>query len=106
MFIDEYFGTHAGLPKVTVDPSSNRVEIGGTVKFTATVSGVGENFSYQWRHNNSDIEGGTGIHLTINDVTKNDQGNYDCVVCNEYEDKVTSNKANLVVYSELIPYNV
>ena len=86
---------------MTVGPSSNRVEIGGTVKFTATVSDVVEKFRYQWRQNNVEIDRATSSTYTIKKVKERHQGDYDCIVCNEYEEKVASNKANLVVYSEL-----
>jgi len=75
-----------------VDPPSQSVEVTQSVTFTTTVSGVGkENFSYQWRHNGEDIIGETSNTLTIDNVTKDDGGTYECVVKNEYEDCVTSN---------------
>jgi len=59
--------------------------------FTAKVSGVGkENFSYQWRHNGEDINGETKNILTIDSVSKDHSGNYECVVMNEYGDSSTS----------------
>jgi len=78
---------YTGLPKVTVDPPSQSVEVTHTVKFTTTVSGVGkDNFSYQWRHNGIDIEGKTEDTLNIDDVTESSSGIYECEVTNEYGD--------------------
>ena len=76
-----------GLPEVTVNPPSQSVEIAQRVTFTTTVSGVGEdNFSYQWRHNGEDVNEGTRSTLTMDSVTKDDSGVYECVVKNEYGD--------------------
>jgi len=66
------------------------------VKFTTTVSGVGkENFSYQWRHNGEDIKRETSNTLTVDSVTKDDGGTYECVVKNEYGDCAVSNISEL-----------
>ena len=71
--------------------SSKSVEITQPVKLTATVSGVmKENFSYQWRHNGENVTGETSDNLTIDSVTKNDGGTYECKVWNEYGDCATS----------------
>jgi len=81
---------------VTLDPPSQSVEVTDTVKFTSKVSGIGkENFSYQWRHNKEDIDGETSSTLTINCVTEDHGGNYECVVRNEYGVSVTSKAAEL-----------
>jgi len=74
-----------------VDPPSQSVEVTDTVKFTSKVSGIGkENFSYQWRHNKEDIDGETSSTLTIDSVTNDHGGTYECVVRNEYGVCVTS----------------
>jgi len=87
---------YTGLPVVTVDPPSQSVEVTDTVKFTSKVSGIGkENFSYQWRHNKADIDGETSSTLTIDNVTEDHGGNYDCVVRNEFGDCVTSNASEI-----------
>jgi len=67
-----------------------------TVKFTTTVSGVGkENFTYQWRFNGEDINGEISNTLTINSVSKDDGGNYTCVIVNEFGDSSTSSASVL-----------
>ena len=81
---------------MTVDPPSQSVEVTQTVKFITKVSGIGkENFSYQWRHNGVHINGETGDTLIIDGVTKDYNGNYECVVKNEYGDSATSDASVL-----------
>ena len=83
---------------MTVDPPSQSVEVTRPVKLTTTVSGVGkEHFSYQWRHNGADINGETSNTLTIDSLTIDHSGNYECVVENKYGDRVTSNVSQLIV---------
>jgi len=77
-------------------PASQRVVGTHTAKFMATVSRTGkENFSYQWRHDGKDINGETSNTFIINSVTKDDGGNYECVVKNEHGDCVASNISEL-----------
>ena len=81
---------------MTVDPAIQIVEVTKPVKFTTTVSGVGkENFSYQWRCNGEDINGGISNTLTIDSVADDKVGTYECVVKNEFENCVTSNACQL-----------
>ena len=87
---------NAGLPEVIVDTPRQSVEVTQPIHFTTTVSGVGkENFSYQWRHNGQDINGEISATLTIDSVTKDHGGSYECVVQNEFGDCVTSNASML-----------
>ena len=91
----DIFG-NAGLPEVIVDPPSLSVEATHPVQFTTSVRGVGkENFSYQWRHDKEDINGETSSTLTVDGVTKDHGGSYECGVKNEYGDCVASNPAEL-----------
>ena len=70
---------------------SQTVEATQIVKFTTTVSGVGrENFQYQWRHNQIDINGEISDTLTVDGTTRDLGGRYECVVKNEYGDSATS----------------
>jgi len=63
------------------------------------VSGVGkENFTYQWRLDGEDMNGEISNALTINSVSKDDGGNYECVVMSEFGDSSTS---SAFVLSEL-----
>ena len=79
-----------------MDPPIQNVDVTQTVTFTAEVNGVGkENFTYLWKHNGKVIKEETGHTLTIYNVTKDDDGNYECIVENEYKDGVTSDTAKL-----------
>ena len=93
---------NTGLPEVTVTPSSQNVEVTHTAIFNATVRGVGvENFTYQWRHNETILTGETGDTLAITNVMKSDSGDYECIVTNQYGDVAISTvAASLVVYGE------
>ena len=83
-------------------PSSQSVEVTHTAMFTTTVSGVGvENFTYQWRHNETIITGETGDTLMATNVMERDSGDYQCIVTNEYGDSDTSDAVILVVTSKL-----
>jgi len=92
---DVVFGMYAGLPKVTVNPPSHSVEVAQPVTFTAIVDGIGEDNYYQWRHNEGFINGKTGDTLTIESVTEDDAGKYDCLINNEFEDCVISQPSEL-----------
>ena len=81
-----------GQPEVTVDPPSQTVQVAQPVKFTTTVSGVGEeNFTYQWIHDGDIIDGEANNTLAFDSVTRGHDGTYQCVVRNEYGDSATSN---------------
>ena len=87
---------------MTVTPSSQSVEVTHTAIFTTTVSGVGvENFTYQWRHNGTNITGKTGDTLMITNVMETDNGDYECIVTNQYGDSDKSDVVILMVTSEL-----
>ena len=91
-----------GLPVVTVMPSSQSVEVTDTATFTATTTGVGSNnFTYQWRHNETIISGETEDILMITNVMESDSGGYECVVTNQFGDTDTSDVAVLMVTSKL-----
>jgi len=87
-----------------VDPPNQRVKVTQPARFTTIVSGVGnENFTYQWRHNGENINGQTTNTLTIDSVTRNDAGKYDCVIKNEFGDSNTFRDAVLIVEGKLYP---
>ena len=78
-------------------PSSQSVEVTHTAIFTTIVTGVGSNsFTYQWRHNGTNISGETGDTLVITKSTPDDAGVYTCTVMNEYGDN-SSSSASLIV---------
>jgi len=72
---------------VIVSPTNLTVETSQSATFTTTVSGTGkENFTYQWQHNEEDVDGETGDTLNLNNVTGKDKGSYQCIVKNQYGD--------------------
>ena len=91
-----------GLPLVTAMPSSQSVEVTHTATFTTMVTGVGsDNFTYQWRHNETIISGEIEDTLMITNVMESDSGNYECIVTNPFGDTDTSDVVVLIVTSEL-----
>ncbi len=79
---------------ITSQPSSQTVCEGDNASFS--VSATGENLTYQWQKNGSNISGATSSTLTLNNVTSADAGNYTCVVTGDCG-SVTSNAASLTV---------
>ena len=87
---------------MTVMPSSQSVEVTLNVTFTTMVTGVGsDDFTYQWRHNQTIISGETEDTLMITNVMESDSGEYECIVTNQFGDTNTSPVALLMVTSEL-----
>ena len=83
-------------------PSSQSVEVTHNATFTTMVTGVGSNnFTYQWRHNGTIINGETGDNLTITDVMESDSGHYKCIVTNQLGHTNVSDAVVLTVTSEL-----
>ena len=81
-------------------PSSQSVEVTHNATFTATVTGVGsDNFTYQWRHNGTNIVGATGVDLAITNLMPNDTGMYSCRVMNQYGDSDSSSAVLIVTGS-------
>ena len=84
-----------------MDPPSQTVKIANAAKFTIKLSGVEkEKFSYQWRHNEENINEQISKSLTLSNVTEDDRGTYDCVVRNDYGDEFVSTSAELLVDCE------
>ena len=61
---------------------------------------------YQWRKRSNDlpnkVSGVNGATLAIPDVTKPDEGQYYCIVTNEWDRSVASNDGALIVSGILI----
>lgn len=81
-------------PAIVLQPEPTFVCSGKNL--TLSVSAASSNVQYRWRKNGVDIAGGTKSVLTINTVTSNEAGTYDCVVygCNT---SVTSNAVKVTV---------
>ena len=82
-------------------PSSQSVEVTLNATFTTMVTGVGYDFTYQWRHNGTIISGETEDTLMITNVTESNSGEYECIVTNQFGDTNTSPVVMLIVTSEL-----
>ena len=83
-------------------PSSQSIEVTHNVTFTTMVTGVGSNnFTYQWRHNETIISEETGDTLMIANVMEREKGYYECIVANEFGDTHTSNVVVLIVTSKI-----
>ena len=92
-----YMVYYAGFPVVEILPSSQTIEVANTVTLTTTVDGIGqENFSYQWRFNETDVKGETANSLIINNATKSHEGTYQCIVRNEYGNNAISSAVLIV----------
>ena len=83
-------------------PSSQSVEVTLNATFTTMVTGVGSNnFTYQWRHNGTNISGEIEDTLMITNVMESNSGEYECIVTNQFRDTNTSNVVMLMITSEL-----
>jgi len=83
---------------VTVTPYNHTVEVTSNVTIVAKVTGTGvKHFEYQWRHNGRIIKGKNNDTLVIYNARKSDSGDYICIISNNYVDRVSSNKVQLVV---------
>lgn len=69
---------------------SNDVEINEANKLEITVDAVGGELKYQWYLNGNILAGKTTKTLTINSISKADEGNYTCEVTGKCGDKVMS----------------
>ena len=78
---------------------------GGTIKFTATASGITNNkhLMFQWRKNCNKqhlpekASGGKEAVLTITNLVEDDEGKYDCIVTNEWGNSIKSNDVTLII---------
>ena len=88
---------------INVTSPSLKVREGGTATLTATANGKNmENFKYQWRKRGSNslpnkVSGVNGTVLTIPNVLKSDEGQYYCIVTNEWGRGVGSNDVTLIL---------
>lgn len=86
---------------MTVMPPNQSVEVTHNAKFIAIVADMGSNsFTYQWKHNGTNISGENRDILIVNNIQESDSGEYECVVINKFGDTNTSNVVVLTVTSE------
>ena len=93
---------HIDQLSITIAPTSPLVGEGGTIQFTAEARGKGTTFMYQWKKRGSDdlpdrVSGVNGTVLTIPNVLESDEGQYYCIVTNEWGRSERSNEVTLTV---------
>jgi len=92
-------------PAITGHPANATAAVGGSASFSVTATGDG--LSFRWRKGGNEltddgrISGALTATLSINPVTLDDAGDYDCVVTNTCGSQ-TSNAATLTVNSPFI----
>ena len=88
---------------INVTSPSLKVREGGTATLTATANGKNmENFKYQWRKRGSNslpnkVSSINGTVLTIPNFLESDEGQYYCIVTNEWDRSVKSNNITLIL---------
>ena len=88
---------------IKVTPASLQIGESGTAVFIATASGVNmNNFMYQWRKRGSDslpnkASGVNDATLKIPNLLESDEGQYYCIVANEWGRNVESDDVILIV---------
>ena len=91
---------------ITVDPDHLVIGQRATAKFTATANGKKrkkKRFKYRWKKyggtNFPDkVSGVNGAVLTIPNVLESDEGQYYCIVTNEWDRRRESNNVTLAIY--------
>ena len=81
---------------------------GTEANFNATATGIStieNNFMYQWKKRDSEdlpskVSGVIGMMLVIPSVTETDEGQYYCVVTNEWGRSVKSNDVILSIFGK------
>ena len=95
---------------ISVMPNDLIIGNGTDAKFTAVATGISTNknkFAYQWRKRDSDslpdkVSSINETVLTIPYVTKSDEGQYYCIVTNEWGTSVESNEVTLSIFGMLM----
>ena len=70
-------------PVIITQPISQSVNDGSDVTFTVSAAGTGT-ISYQWRWQETPLNGATLNALTLTNLSSANNGNYDVVVCGSY----------------------
>jgi len=91
---------------ISVSPSSLLIGKGTTAQIIATANGIStdeSNLIYQWMKRGSNslpdkVSGVNGTILRIPNVTNSDEGQYYCIVTNEWGTSVESDDITLTVY--------
>ena len=94
---------HIDLLSISATPPRLTVREGTTAQLNATASGIKiNNFVYQWKKRGSNslpdkVSGINGTVLTIPNAQDSDEGNYLCLVTNEWGNNMRSNDIILTV---------
>ena len=98
---------------IIVIPSNSLIGKGTNAYFTAVATGKStaeNNFIYQWMKKDSvlsnKVSGVNGSVLTIPNVLESDEGQYYCIVTNEWDRSVESNHVTLAVFGKLYSMQV
>ena len=97
------FNLHTDQLSISATPPRLTVGEGDTAQLNATASGINiNNFVYQWRKKDSinlpnKLTGINGTILTIPNAQDPDEGNYVCIVTNEWGSSMKSNNIMLTV---------
>ena len=95
---------------ISLIPNNLLIGKGTIAELTAVVTGVStneSNFMYQWKKRGSDslpdkVSGVNEEVLTIPNVLESDEGQYYCIVTNEWSRSVESDNVSLTTYGTLI----
>jgi|GEM_PF-1039523 len=87
------------IPQLTINtqPASKNACSGANVSFS--VLAIGSDLTYQWKKNGVDIVGEINPILVLNSVTAIDVATYTCVVSSSCGGPLTTNDADLTLYS-------
>ncbi len=81
-------------PQIISHPKADSTCIGGSVTFSVTADDF-PGYLYQWRKNNTNIQGATSTSYTVFNAQVSDQGNYDVVITGCAS--TTSNSAGFLI---------
>jgi Concanavalin A-like lectin/glucanases superfamily/Immunoglobulin domain len=70
-------------PQITLNPSGEIVDLGGTVTYSTAAIGAPP-FTYLWYFNDTLIQSSTSPTLTLTDIQSNQAGNYSVIVSNSF----------------------
>ena len=95
---------------ISVRPDNLVIGNGTDAKFAAVATGISANknsFVYQWRKRDSDslpdkVANANRTMLIIPSVLESDEGQYYCIVTNEWSTSVESNEVTLSIFGMLI----
>ncbi|MFI5356031.1 MAG: immunoglobulin domain-containing protein [Opitutales bacterium] len=91
----------AAAPTVVTPPAAVAASLGGSATFSVQAGGTAP-YTYQWRHNGTNIPGATYSVLNLANLAATDAGNYDVVVTNSVT-SVTSTAATLSIAGASAP---